>query len=211
MITIHHLITILDLIGVVACSVAASILAQRKGLDIAGAFFISTVGAIGGGTVRDILLNHHPIFWLHQTYYLVAIIISSVLTLIFYRMIIRLNRALITFDAIGLAAFTVIGVEIATGQNMSPFIAVIMGIITATVGGILRDIICNELPLVLHKEIYITASLIGGCVLITLMRLGVGKEIAYTISLISIFGIRMFAVHNDLCLPRFNQDETSSS
>lgn len=203
-INIDSLILVFDLIGIMASSVAATILAERKGLDILGAFLIATVASIGGGTVRDLLLNHHPIFWLVQPIYPAVIFGSSLLTMIFYKRLTRLERPLRIFDALGLAAFTVIGVDVALMSGMSAFMAMMMGMITATFGGICRDIICNEIPLVLQKEIYLTASLIGGMLLLLMLHLGINKEIAYLIAMAVIFIIRMVAVYNDLRLPRIH-------
>lgn len=201
---IDYLILLLDLMGITASAVAATILAQRKGLDIFGAFLIAAVASIGGGTLRDLLLNNHPIFWLVKPIYLTVIFISSLLTLLFYRRISQLERPLRIFDAIGLAAFTIIGIEVALRHNMSPVIAIMMGIVTSTLGGVARDIICNEIPLVLRKEIYITASLIGGCLLLTLNYFGVPREINYPVTIITIFSIRLVAIYKDLRLPRIN-------
>ncbi|MPV86052.1 trimeric intracellular cation channel family protein [Ostreibacterium oceani] len=203
--TIETLITSLDLIGIAACATAGSILAIRKGLDVFGVLLIATVASVGGGTVRDLLLNNHPIFWLVNPTYLIVIFVCALLTLIFYRQIIKIERPLRVFDAIGLSAFTVIGVEVALLNQFTPFIAVIMGVTTASFGGIMRDIICNEIPLVLHKEIYITASLIGAGILLILLHLNIAREIAYPITLSTIFGIRMTAVYHNWGLPRFNK------
>ncbi|PIE42359.1 MAG: hypothetical protein CSA47_00615 [Gammaproteobacteria bacterium] len=194
-----------DLIGTAASAVAATILAQRKGLDYFGALLIGAVAAVGGGTVRDLLLNKHPVFWLVKPIYLLVIVSSVTVTLFFYRYINKMEKPLRVFDAVGLAAFTVIGVEIALLKGMSPFIAVIMGVITSTFGGISRDIICNEIPLVLHKEIYITASIVGSCCLLLLMHLELHRPVAFSAALAVIFSVRMIAVYKDLRLPRFHQ------
>ncbi len=197
-----ELLYLLDIVGIVSCSIAGAILACRKGLDLFGVLLISTVASIGGGTIRDLLLNNHPIFWLDQYSYLIIIFISSFLTMVFYKKVLLIEKPLRIFDAIGLSAFTIIGIEIALLNNLNPFLAMIMGIITASFGGILRDIICNEIPLVLREEIYITASLIGGAVFFLLSYFGLAKEIIYLVTILVIFIIRVVAIYKNLTLPK---------
>ena len=201
---IETLLLSLDMIGVVSCSIAATILALRKGLDVFGALLIAVVASLGGGTIRDLLLNNHPIFWMTQKHYLPVVFISAVVTLVFHKTFASIEKPLRVFDALGLSAFTVIGVEVALQSGASSLVAVIMGITTATVGGIMRDIICNEIPLVLHKEIYITASLLGGISFLVLQYFKVPQEIVYVLTLVSTFAIRMVAIHKDLRLPRYH-------
>lgn len=201
-ITISQLILLFDLIGVIACTIAATVLAERKGLDLFGAFLVSGVASIGGGTVRDLMLDNHPLFWLSKNYYLLVIFSVSFLTLLLYRYVVRIEKVLRFFDAIGLSAFTIIGVEVALHLEHNAFIAIIMGVVTATVGGMTRDIICNEIPLVLRQEIYITASVVGGCVLLILKSLAVNDWLAFSVTMVTIFTIRMVAVHKGLTLPK---------
>lgn len=160
----------LDMVGVAACTIAATILAKRLQFDVLGAFFVSFLGSVGGGTLRDLLLNRHPIFWLHDLNYIHFIIGLSLIVQIFYHYVERLDKALRWFDALGLAAFTVIGVEAALSRNMSAPIVMLMGVFTAIIGGVFRDIVCRQIPLVLQKEIYITASLVGSVYYLLLLQ-----------------------------------------
>ncbi len=202
--SIIDILNILDVIGVTASAIAGSILACRRGFDIFGILLISTVASIGGGTIRDLLLNNHPIFWMKQYNYLILIFIASILTMLFYRFIKKLEKPLRFFDAIGLSTYTIIGIEIALKNDMPVFISVIMGIITASFGGIMRDIICNEIPLILKKEIYTTASLIGGIVFFILLHFGIAKEIIYPVTMITIFTVRVVAIYKGLSLPKIS-------
>ncbi len=191
----------LDLIGVFACTAAATVLAKRLHLDIFGALLVSFVGAIGGGTLRDLLLDRHPIFWMHDLNYFYVIVATSLIVQVFYHWFERLNRAMRWFDALGLAAFTVIGIEAALWKGMQMPVVVMMGIMTAVVGGILRDVICRQLPLLLHKEIYITAAFVGSLAYLLMLHLGVSPWFRDVATLLLIFTLRMLAVYRKWNLP----------
>ncbi|WP_072281508.1 trimeric intracellular cation channel family protein [Rappaport israeli] len=195
------LIYLLDCIGIIACSIAASMLAKRVGFDLSGAILVAVVGSIGGGTTRDLLLNRHPLFWLHQPSYLILITLTALLVQIFYHTFDKLNKPLRLFDAIGLAAFSVIGFNAAHTQQMSAPIIVLMGMITAVIGGILRDIICHQLPLVLRQEIYIFASILGGLLYLALQALNTPDAVRDIASMSIIFIIRMLAIKYHWNLP----------
>lgn len=199
--TAAHIIYALDLIGIFACTVAATVLAKRLHFDLFGAILISFIGSVGGGTIRDLLLNRHPIFWLHDLNYLYLILIVSVIAQIFYHSIERLDRAMRWFDALGLAAFTVIGIEAAISRQMPAPIILMMGVFTAVIGGVFRDIVCRQIPLVLQKEIYITASLIGGSAYLLMLHTAINDWTRTIITLTLIFSIRMLAVYRGWNLP----------
>lgn len=191
----------LDMIGVFACAVAATVLAKRLHLDIFGALLVSFVGAVGGGTLRDLLLDRHPVFWLHDLNYFYVVTATSLSVQVFYHWFEKLNRAMRWFDALGLAAFTVIGIEAALAKGMQTPVVVMMGIMTAVVGGILRDVICRRLPLLLHKEIYITAAFAGSLFYLLMLHLGVSLWLRDVLTLLLIFALRMLAVYRRWNLP----------
>lgn len=195
------LLYLLDMVGVIACAIAGTLLAQHKGFDAAGCILVSMANAIGGGTLRDIALDRHPLFWMVDLNYLIVITATSLILKIFFHLYHKIDRALKLFDAIGLAAFSVIGFKVALNQDMSPLIAVMMGVWTAIVGGMLRDIICNEIPLVLQREIYITASIIGSVTYLGLDYLGMNAGLNEFIMLAVIFVVRMLALRFDWHLP----------
>lgn len=198
--TAGSIIYTLDFVGIIACTVAATVLAKRLEFDLFGALLISFIGSVGGGTLRDLLLNRHPIFWLHDLNYLYIIIGISLLVQMFYHYVERLDRALRWFDALGLAAFTVIGIEAALSRQMPAPIVILMGVFTAVIGGVMRDIVCRQIPLLLQKEIYITASVIGSTYyLFMLNSLSPWARSISTILLI--FIIRMLAVYRQWNLP----------
>ena len=195
------IIYVLDMVGVAACTAAATMLAKRLQFDIFGAFFVSFLGSVGGGTLRDLLLNRHPIFWLHDLNYLYFIMVLSTIIQIFYHFLDKLDKSLRWFDALGLAAFTVIGVQAALPRGMSAPIVMLMGAVTAIIGGVLRDIVCRQIPLVLQKEIYITASLLGSVYYLLLLHTDVSEWVRSVTTLLLIFVIRMLAVYRGWNLP----------
>lgn len=195
------LLYILDMIGIVACAIAGTLLAQHKGFDIAGCVLVAMVNAIGGGTLRDMALDRHPLFWMTDINYLIIITITSLLVQIFFHLYQKIDNALRLFDAIGLAAFSVIGFKVALAQDMMPIIAIMMGVWTAILGGLLRDIICNEIPLLLQREIYITASIAGSVTYLLLDHLGMHASLNEYVMLGVIFSVRMLALRFDWHLP----------
>ena len=192
---------LLDMVGVIACAIAGTLLAQHKGFDIAGCILVSMVNAIGGGTLRDMALDRHPLFWMTDLNYVIVITITSLILQIFFHLYHKIDKALKFFDAIGLAAFSVIGFKVALAQDISPVIAVMMGVWTAIIGGLLRDIICNEIPLLLQREIYITASIAGSLAYLALDYGGLDTTINEFAMLFIIFAVRMLALKFDWHLP----------
>ncbi len=195
------IIYVLDMVGVFACTVAATVLAKRLALDIFGALLVSFVGSIGGGTLRDVLLNRHPVFWLEDLNYFYLIVATSLMVQVFYYGFEKLDKVIRWFDALGLAAFTVIGIEAALSKGMQMPIVVMMGVMTAVAGGIMRDVLCRQLPLLLHKEIYITASLIGSVFYLVLLHFEVSLWLRDVATLLFIFAMRMLAVYRQWNLP----------
>lgn len=195
------IIYVLDMVGVFACTVAATVLAKRLALDIFGALLVSFVGSIGGGTLRDVLLNRHPVFWLEDLNYFYLIVTTSLMVQVFYYGFEKLDKVIRWFDALGLAAFTVIGIEAALSKGMQMPIVVMMGVMTAVAGGIMRDVLCRQLPLLLHKEIYITASLIGSVFYLVLLHFEVSLWLRDVATLLFIFAMRMLAVYRQWNLP----------
>lgn len=198
---IQKIIYLLDMIGTSACAAAASVLAKRLNFDMFGAIFVAFIGSVGGGTLRDLLINRHPIFWLHDLNYLYLIIVVSLIVQVFFYAFEELDRVIRWFDALGLAAFTVIGVQASLTRGMAAPIAVLMGAFTASIGGMMRDIVCRQIPLVLRQEIYITASVLGSSVYLLMLKYGINPWIRSTLTIVLIFTIRMLAVYRNWNLP----------
>lgn len=197
-----HFIYLLDLIGCAACATAATMLAKKVGLDFLGAMMIAAIGAIGGGTIRDLLINRHPLFWLHDLNYLYLTSTVAILVTIFYHTVDKyFDKPIRLFDAAGLATFAVIGFEAALSKNMPSPIIVLMGVITAVNGGIMRDIICGQIPLVLRKEIYISCVIFGGIVFVMLVKFDVVTWMRDITVIIITFASRMLAIYRNWNLP----------
>ena len=195
------LLYVLDMVGIIACAIAGTLLAQHKGFDIAGCILVALVNAIGGGTLRDMALDRHPLFWMTDLNYVIVITATSLILQMFFHLYHKIYNALKFFDAIGLAAFSVIGFKVGLTQDIAPMIAIMMGVWTAIIGGLLRDIICNEIPLVLQREIYITASIAGSLAYVVLDYWGLDATINEFIMLFIIFAVRMLALKFDWHLP----------
>lgn len=191
----------LDMVGIIACTLAATTLALHKRFDLFGCILVSMVNAIGGGTIRDVMLDRHPLFWMTDLSYVFVITFVCVVYQLFFHRRRHIDSALKFFDAIGLAAFSIIGLKVALSLGSHPMIAVMMAVMTSIAGGIMRDMICNEIPLVLQKEIYISASIIGSGLYLLLIKLQTSHWIAETLALLVIFGVRMLAIHLDWHLP----------
>lgn len=194
-------IYLLDMVGVVACSVAGTLLAMKKGFDFFGCILASMVNAIGGGTIRDVILDRNPLFWTLDLSYLYVISITSLLAQVFIDYLHKIDGAMKFFDAIGLAAFSVIGFNVAQTMGASAEVCILLAVLTSIAGGIMRDMICNEIPLVLQKEIYISASIIGSGVHLAMQSLGMAHTLADMVMLVVIFMVRMLAVRFDWHLP----------
>lgn len=194
---------ILDILGVVAFALSGALVAMRKRLDPFGVFIIAFVTSVGGGTLRDILIDRHPVFWMHNMNYFYAILIGVIVAILFRKKLRYLSKSLFLFDTIGLGLYTIVGTEIGILANFHPIICVALGTMSASFGGVIRDILCNKIPIIFKKEIYATASIVGGIAFLILSHFKIDDNISYvTTSLIVIF-IRLIAVRFKLQLPTF--------
>jgi uncharacterized membrane protein YeiH len=197
----------LDLFGVVVFAISGALEAGRKRLDLFGTLVIAVVTAIGGGTLRDVILSSRPVFWIADSNYLVVAIGAGALTFVLGQQRGRARpgtaTALLVADALGLAVFTVLGCQKALALDTPPLVAVIMGMMSGVVGGMIRDVLCGDIPLVLHKEIYATASLVGGTVYMLLRHLGWEDAANTLVASAVVFVIRLLAIRLNLSLPVF--------
>jgi uncharacterized membrane protein YeiH len=197
----------LDLLGVAVFAVSGALAAGRKSLDLLGVLVIAVVTAIGGGTLRDLLLNRHPIFWIADPSYLVVISISALLTLVYVRLRRPPGNSLLIADAFGLALFTIMGARIAEDAGLSPIIIVLMGAMTGVAGGILRDVLSAEVPLILRRDIYATAAIAGASLYLVVQALGSGATVATAVGICAILVLRLLAILSGLRLPVFRLPE----
>jgi uncharacterized membrane protein YeiH len=193
---------LLDLVGTFVFAISGTLTAGDKRLDLMGATVIGFVTAIGGGTVRDLLLGFEPVSWLQDNNYLWVILLGVVCTVLFKQQVLKLKRTLFLFDTIGIGVFTVLGMSKALLIGVEPVIAIMMGTISAVFGGVIRDTLCNEIPLIFRPtEFYATACLIGGCVFLGLDYLGLNLEWNYFITILFIIGLRILSIKFDFKLP----------
>ena len=196
-----NLITLLDFSGTFVFAISGVLSASGKRLDWFGALFIGFVTAVGGGTTRDVLLGSHPVFWMKDSIPLLVIFSAVIFTFLFKRYILPLKKPLFIFDTIGLGIFTIIGLEKALSFGINPIAAVMMGMVTAVMGGIIRDTLCNDIPLIFRKEIYATPCLIGGGLYLLLDAYYIPKDIIIISTVMLIIMIRILAVRFKWSLP----------
>lgn len=192
----------LDIIGTFIFAISGCILAERKKMDVFGFFIIGFITAVGGGTLRDLLIGRSPVFWLNDRNYFIVIVAATILVFFVPKFILKIKNILKLADAVGIAVFTVIGIEIGYSVALPPLFSVMMGVMSAVVGGILRDILCNEIPLVLQKEIYATACIVGGILYVLLKALNYSGYKIYAPVIILIIVIRVLSLKYNLSLPR---------
>lgn len=198
------LLYMIDLFGTAIFAVSGVLLAGRLNMDPFGVIVLGSVTAIGGGTIRDMALGATPVFWITDTTYLWVIFITCLLTMVLVRRPKRLAWwVLPVCDAIGLAVFVGIGVEKALAYNASGMVAVIMGVITGCGGGIIRDVLAREVPMVLRSEVYATACIIGGIFHTMAVSMGYDHSTALLAGVISTLVIRLGAIRWHLSLPTF--------
>ena len=200
-----------DYLGTLAFAISGIRLAAGKGLDWFGAYVVGFVTAVGGGTIRDILLDIKP-FWLVQPSYLIITALGLIFTIIFRRQVVRLNHSLFVFDAIGLGLFVVVGVAKSYAAGFPWWVAVIMGTVTGSFGGLLRDVLINETPLIFRTDFYASACVLGSIIYVLMGRYSsLPIEWVQFISAISVFVFRVLAVVLHIQLPTFNPKLTEKS
>lgn len=194
-----NILYILDIIGTIAFALSAVIPAIRKEMDLFGVFTIALVTAIGGGTLRDLLI-YEPIVWLQDMNYVYAIIATVILALIYRNRLIYMCESISFFDTVGLSAFTLIGIEKAMGAGYNPFICIAIGTMTACFGGVIRDTLLDKVPVIFVREIYATASIVGGIVFFALLDV-LPNTLVYLITGVTVFAVRSITKYYRVTLP----------
>lgn len=184
----------IDLVGTFAFAISGASAAADRKFDIFGAFILGLVTAVGGGTLRDILIGSTPVGWMLDLNYLIVISVGVLSSLLFKKGIMRLHKTMFLFDTIGIGLFTILGLQKTLALGLSPVIAVMMGMVSAVFGGVIRDVLANEIPLIFRKEIYATACLIGGVVYLLLNQLIADDLFAILFSIACMIVIRVLAV-----------------
>ena len=191
----------LDSIGTLVFAISGALTAIYKKLDLFGVYCIAFVTALGGGTVRDVMIGRTPVGWMQDMNYVYIITFGFLLSIIFNRYLDKLRISMFLFDSIGLGVFTLIGLEKGIEYGLSPLICVILGTLTATFGGVIRDILCNEIPVLFRKEIYATLCIAGGMLYFILKELNFEQNFISLVVTIFIIGFRLISFKYNLSLP----------
>jgi uncharacterized membrane protein YeiH len=194
---------IIDILGTFAFAVAGAFSAMEKRLDPFGVLVLAFVTAIGGGTLRDVLIGNLPVGWLTNETATIVIFVSAIATMFFNRYLKQFITTLFLFDALGLGLFTIIGLEMGLAKDFSMGICIAIGTITACFGGVIRDVLLNNVPLLFRKEIYAMACIAGGLLYFLLIWLQADPNLSRIICIIAIFTIRVLAFRFKLSLPAF--------
>lgn len=197
----HDIFHFLELLSLISFAISGAGAGIAKRYDIFGIFLIAFATSTGGGMLRDILLGNFPISWMRNSTYSYIIIASTIFAICLQKNIKYLNYTLFIFDSIGLGIFTVLGIEYGLRYGFGPIISILLGTINASFGGILRDILCQEIPIILHKEIYATLSIFGGILFFLLKSIHISQNYLCPITIFTIFVIRIIVVKYKLKLP----------
>ena len=195
-----NLILLIDILGTIAFAISGVLTAMNKRLDPFGILIIAFVTAVGGGTLRDILIDA-PVAWMRNLTYVYVIFVATVLAVIFRKRLNHIRRSLFLFDTIGIALYTIVGVEKGIAAGFHPIICVALGTMTACFGGVIRDILCNEIPIIFRREIYATACILGATVYFLLQATPISENFIVVISGAIVFIVRILAVYFNLSLP----------
>jgi len=192
-----------DLLGTMVFAISGVLAVSDRGFDWMGAVFTGFITAIGGGSLRDIILGVHPLTWASDPNYLYAILAGFIISLLFFKILNRLSRTLLLFDTLGIALFTVLGTEKALFLGVAAETAVILGMFSAVMGGVIRDTLINRTPVFFHKEMYATPCLAGASLFAILHHFSIDNAINAGASIFFIVAFRLIAIKFKIVLPSF--------
>ncbi|NKF49230.1 trimeric intracellular cation channel family protein [Shewanella sp. WXL01] len=204
------LLSVLYIIGITAEAMTGALSAGRRKMDWFGVMLVASAAAIGGGTVRDIVLGHYPLTWVENPQFLGITCLAGVLTTGLAKWVIKLKGLFIRLDALGLVAFSIIGTKVALDMGLHPSICMVSALLTGVFGGLLRDLICRQTPLVLHQELYASVALVASALYLLLLEFAIDGVTATVVTLIVGYLMRMAAVRFKWRLPSFNLEHEGS-
>jgi len=187
-------ILIIDIVGTFVFAISGVVAAVERKFDLFGTLILALVTAVGGGTLRDLLIGATPVSWMGDDLHILVIISAIPVAYFFYTFLLRLRKTFLLFDTMGIALFTILGIEKSLSIGLSPVIAVMMGVVSAVFGGVIRDVLSNQVPLIFRKEIYAFACLAGGLVYLGFKILGVWEEFNMLFSVLIVITIRLLAI-----------------
>ena len=197
----------IDILGTIAFSISGVLVALNKRMDPFGILIIAFVTAVGGGTLRDVLIGDTPVSWMKNMTYTYVILASTVFAIVFRKKIDYLRTSLLLFDTIGIGLYTVVGVEKGISAGLNPIICVSLGTMSACFGGVIRDILCNEIPVIFRKEIYATACILGGFSYFLIKKLPIDIDLAFVIEGLIVLLVRLLAIRFKISLPTLYKEE----
>ncbi|HMP92476.1 MAG TPA: trimeric intracellular cation channel family protein [Phnomibacter sp.] len=192
---------IVDVLGTAAFAISGASQAIQKRFDVFGIVIIAFATAIGGGTVRDVLLGALPVAWMQNEIAITVILVAALGTILFHGHLKKLTNTLFLFDTLGLALFTFVGIEKGLAYGFSPGMAIALGTITGCFGGVTRDVLLNQVPVIFRKEIYASACILGGLLFFLLQWMGLHDRLAQLLGMAVVVGVRILAVRFHLSLP----------
>lgn len=199
------LLQVLDLMGVFVFAVSGAIVAAKKQMDILGMLVLAVATASGGGTLRAVLMGDTPVPFLRHPAYLLVCITAVFLVFVFYKFLLKLQKPMILFDALGLGLFMALGISAALTRGLDPWAALLMGVITASFGGVIRDILSAEVPLIFRSDFYATACLVGGVFYFLLQLVIPSRELLILLVAFIVFVVRFIAIKQKWSLPRVRE------
>ncbi|TJY36227.1 trimeric intracellular cation channel family protein [Pontimicrobium aquaticum] len=191
----------IDILGTIAFAISGVLVAMNKKMDLFGILIIAFVTAVGGGTLRDVLIGQTPVSWMKDMTFTYVILGSTVFAVIARNKINYLRTSLFLFDTIGIGLYTVVGVEKGLSADLHPIICIALGTISACFGGVIRDILGNEIPVIFRKEIYATACILGGLSYFLIRKLPIESDFVFMISGAVVILVRLLAVKFKIALP----------
>jgi uncharacterized membrane protein YeiH len=203
----EKILNIISITGAFAFAISGALTAMNKKFDPFGVFIIAFATAVGGGTLRDVLVSSNAVFWLIQPSYVYFIIAGTASAIVFRKKLFYLRKTLLLFDTLGLALYTIIGVEIGLQNNLSGISCIALGTVTGAFGGVLRDILVNDIPIIFRKEIYATISILGGLLYLILHRFNIGYIYIQLIPIITIIILRLIVVYFKISFPVINTED----
>ena len=198
---------IVEILGTFAFAISGVLVALEKRMDVFGVLIIAFVTSVGGGTLRDVLIGFTPVTWMVNMIYVYAILGATIFAIIFRKRLDFLRTSLFLFDTIGIGLYTVVGIEKGLGIGLHPIICISLGTITACFGGVIRDILCNEIPVIFRKEVYATACILGGLTYFLLRKFPIDYNFVFVIAGSAVIAVRLIAVKFKISLPSLYKHE----
>ncbi|MDO1500128.1 trimeric intracellular cation channel family protein [Winogradskyella maritima] len=198
---------VIDILGTIAFSISGVLVALKKRMDPFGVLIIAFVTAVGGGTLRDVMIGIEPVSWMRNMTIVYVILGSTLFAVVFRKRLSYLRTSLFLFDTIGIGLFTVVGIETGIVAGIHPILCIALGTMTACFGGVIRDILCNEIPVIFRKEVYATACILGGFTYFLLRELTADTNIIFVIAGLVVIVVRLLAVKLQISLPSLYKDE----